>query len=46
MEAAKAFANITKDENDMKNATKNLVIRHKLNRDIELTEDFRDKYLT
>lgn len=29
----------------MKNATKNLVMRHKLNRDIDLTDDFRDKYL-
>ena len=34
MEAAKAFSNITNNEQDMKNTTKNLVMRHKLNRDI------------
>lgn len=44
--ASKFFNTQTASEKEMMNFTKNYVMRHKLNRDLQFSEDFRNKYLT
>lgn len=45
-QAAEYFNNVTKNEKDMMNNTKNYVMRHRLNREISYNDDFRKKYMT
>lgn len=45
-QAADYFNNVTKNERDMMNNTKNFVMRHRLNRDIDFTDDFRKRFMT
>jgi hypothetical protein len=45
-EAAKSFRLESATEKEMMDYTKNFTIRHRLNREIEFTEDFRKQYLT
>jgi hypothetical protein len=45
-QAAHYFNNVSKNERDMMNNTKNYVMRHRLNREINFTDDFRKKYMT
>ena len=40
------FSMISKDEKDLMNNTKNFTMRHRLNREIDFTDDFRKKYMT
>jgi hypothetical protein len=40
------FNNVLKDEKDMMNNTKNYTMRHRLNREIQHTEDFRKRFMT
>jgi len=44
--AAKMFNSVTSNEKDMMNNTKNFTMRHRLNRDLDFTEDFKKRYLT
>ena len=46
MEAAKTFDLSSASEQEMMTLTKNFTMRHRLNRDIEFTEDFKKKFLT
>lgn len=39
------FNNVSKNEKDMMNSTKNLVMRQRLNREISFNDDFRKKYI-
>jgi len=45
-QASKYFNTVTSDETDMMNNTKNFTMRHRLNRELDFTDDFRKKYLT
>ena len=40
------FNSVTSNEKDMMNNTKNYTMRHRLNRDLDYTDDFKKKYLT
>lgn len=44
-DAANFFNNVSANEKDMMNSTKNLVMRKRLNRDIAFNDDFRKKYI-
>lgn len=46
IQAAKFFNHVTSNEQDMMNNTKNFTMRHRLNREIDFTDDFRKKYIT
>lgn len=46
VQAAEFFNNVTKNEKDMMNNTKNYTTRFRLNREINFTEDFRNKFMT
>lgn len=46
VQAAEYFNNVTKNEKDMMNNTKNYTTRFRLNREINFTEDFRNKFMT
>lgn len=45
-EVSKFFNNVSENEKDMMNSTKNIVMRQRLNREISFSDDFRGKYLT
>jgi len=45
-QAAKYFNIVTSNEKDMMNNTKNYTMRHRLNRELDFTDDFRTKYMT
>jgi len=45
-EAAKNFNNVDSNEADMMQFTKNYTMRHRLNRELDITSDFRKKYMT
>jgi hypothetical protein len=45
-QAAKYFNTVTSNEQDMMNNTKNFVMRHRLNKELDFSDDFRKKYLT
>jgi hypothetical protein len=44
-DVSKYFNNVSENEKDMMNSTKNIVMRQRLNREISFTDDFRSKYL-
>ena len=44
-EVANYFNNVSQNEQDMMNSTKNLVMRKRLNREISFNDDFRRKYI-
>lgn len=44
--AANFFNLSTSNEKDMMNATKNFTMRHRLNKDLDFTDDFRKKFIT
>jgi hypothetical protein len=46
IEAAQYFNNVSQNEKDMMNNTKNFVMRHRLNKEISFNDDFRKKYMT
>ena len=45
-EMAEYLNDIMKDEKDMMNNTKNYTMRHRLNREINHSEDFRKRFIT
>ena len=45
-QASHYFNNVSENERDMMNNTKNFVMRHRLNREINFSDDFRKKYMT
>lgn len=45
-QAAKFFNHVSSSEQDMMNNTKNFTMRHRLNRDLDFSDDFRRKYMT
>lgn len=44
--AAEFFNHVSKNEQDMMNATKNYTMRTRLNKELDFTDDFRKKYMT
>ena len=44
-EVSNYFNHVSKNEKDMMNSTKNLVMRQRLNREISFNDDFRKKYI-
>jgi len=46
IEAAQYFNNVMKDEKDMMTNTKNYTMRHRLNREVNHSEDFRKRFMT
>lgn len=44
-QSAQYFMSVTSDEKDMMNHTKNYTMRHRLNRELQFTDDFRKKYM-
>lgn len=44
-EVSQFFNNVSENEKDMMNSTKNLVMRQRLNREISFKDDFRKKYI-